>query len=58
MLREKGEGVRERGKVFVQEDQGLTLNKKETDVSHRWVQRHKRKPHIRMRCLILIGHLN
>lgn len=40
-------------------DRGLPLDREKTDVAHRKMAvRIKGKPCVRMRCLILIGHVN
>ena len=63
-MEDEGEGEGNKGEgegIFVLVwDKGLPLDREETDVAHRKmvVYKSKGKPCVRMRCLILIGHVN
>ena len=55
-MREKGKGTRERGKGYL-----FQKDREETDVAQGKLALYKGKggkPHVRMRCVILIGHAN
>ena len=56
----EGEGNKaERGGVFLPEwDKGLPLYREETGMAHRQTVVFKGETRVRMRCLILIGHVN
>ena len=57
-MREKGKGTKERDFVLGWGDgsKGLPLER-DTDMAHRKCLKVKGKPCVRMRCLILIGHV-
>ena len=59
-MREMGKGIRERQKGYPSSStRDLPLDRQKTDVAHRkMVVKGKGKPHVRVRGLILIGHIN
>lgn len=60
MKEKRGRGVRERGQVYLsQDDKGLLLGREKTRPIGKWrFIKVKGKPRVRMRCLVLIGHVN